>query len=220
MKLFRKLAMALALAALLPTLLVAATGEIENYRGNVTIRLKTGDGLCLNGAELRLYRVGRAAVQSGGLVFENTVDVGIPLDGLSAGENGEAAQKLLTVIQNTTQTSTDCRTDATNSKGEARFADLQNGVYLVEQRTTDSTKQWFQPFLLYLPQEDRDGSWLTEVIVSPKMEPEKPAEPTNPPKPGGKLPQTGMVQWPVPVLALGGLACIVLGLTLSRREDQ
>ncbi len=36
---------------------------------------------------------------------------------------------------------------------------------------------------------------------------------------GGKLPQTGQLWWPVPVLLLAGLVLVIVGL-LRRKEDN
>lgn len=43
---------------------------------------------------------------------------------------------------------------------------------------------------------------------------------TRPSEPPPKLPQTGMLWWPVPVLACGGLLLIVIGFVRRRRGEQ
>ena len=60
------------------------------------------------------------------------------------------------------------------------------------------------------------------VTSQPKTDLEREVKPTSPPSSGGgggKLPQTGQLWWPVPVLACAGLGCIAVGL-LRRREDR
>lgn len=38
--------------------------------------------------------------------------------------------------------------------------------------------------------------------------------------PGPPLPQTGMLWWPIPVLAFSGLCCIAIGVLISRRKNH
>ena len=60
-----------------------------------------------------------------------------------------------------------------------------------------------------------------DVTSQPKTDLEREVKPTAPPSPGGgkKLPQTGQLWWPVPVLACAGLGCIAVGL-FRRREAR
>ena len=56
-------------------------------------------------------------------------------------------------------------------------------------------------------------------------DPDSPDDGENPddnedPDESGKLPQTGQLNWPVPMLALGGLFFVVLGLCLRRRGED
>lgn len=40
-------------------------------------------------------------------------------------------------------------------------------------------------------------------------------------KPGGKLPQTGSLWWPVPAMLIAGLGCLIAGLMRKRKiEDE
>lgn len=57
---------------------------------------------------------------------------------------------------------------------------------------------------------------ITFVLTNTRPEPEEPEEPETP---GGKLPQTGSLWWPVPVLALAGLFLLLLGWG-RRRADR
>jgi hypothetical protein len=55
--------------------------------------------------------------------------------------------------------------------------------------------------------------------TEPPSEPtEPPSEPTVPPSPPPNLPQTGQLWWPVPLLFLMGIMCVIIGL-VRRRED-
>lgn len=57
---------------------------------------------------------------------------------------------------------------------------------------------------------------ITFVLTNTRPEPEEPEEPETP---GGRLPQTGSLWWPVPVLALAGLFLLLLGWG-RRRADR
>lgn len=69
---------------------------------------------------------------------------------------------------------------------------------------------------------DYTGSYLTScgrlgkriTIVNRKCTPVVPA------KPSGKLPQTGLLWWPVPLLAGGGMALFLIGWLRRRRDED
>lgn len=61
----------------------------------------------------------------------------------------------------------------------------------------------------------REG--LTFVITNSRT-PGKPAEPSTPGKPS--LPQTGLLWWPVPLLALCGLAFVIAGVSFGKRKHH
>ncbi|MCD8301217.1 MAG: hypothetical protein LUC41_08670 [Clostridiales bacterium] len=127
-----------------------------------------------------------------------------------------------------------------SSDGTLTFAGLGTGLYLIAQ-TGDSTGYYtIDPFLVTVPQEGEDG-WIYDVDASPKVEvyaePE-PAEPENPtpsnPYDGtsggssggsssgtsGRLPQTGMLVWPIPVLAAAGILLCVAGTVMRRKGKR
>ena len=63
---------------------------------------------------------------------------------------------------------------------------------------------------------------ITFLVVN-TCEPETPppTEPTEPTEPGGgDSPQTGQLNWPVPVMAFGGIFCLCLGMYLSAKGKK
>lgn len=53
--------------------------------------------------------------------------------------------------------------------------------------------------------------------------PDEPSHPEEPGEPGGgtpKLPQTGMLWWPVPLLAFGGLLLFLIGWEVNRHDEK
>ena len=68
---------------------------------------------------------------------------------------------------------------------------------------------------------EEDGVLRYDVDASPKVELEKEPEPTSttPPAPTDpRLPYTGQLNWPVPVLTVLGLGLLALGLALRRKS--
>lgn len=107
------------------------------------------------------------------------------------------------------------------SKGKATFDGLQTGLYLIFQQEAASGYNNLAPFLVTVPYTVK-GEEIFEVTVESKTElkrePKKPTSTTGT-STGNKLPQTGQLTWPVPVLACCGMAFFVIGWWLCRRKD-
>ena len=103
-------------------------------------------------------------------------------------------------------------TDAKIEEGKAVFSDLSCGLYLVTQTERQASDKFepILPFLISLPQQE-NGKYVYDVMAAPKVgiEPEPTVPPTT--RPTGHLPQTGQTNWPVPVMASGGLLLFALG---------
>lgn len=75
------------------------------------------------------------------------------------------------------------------------------------------------------PSEPSEPSESTEPSEpSEPTEPSEPSETTEPEEPtepdGPQIPDTGVLWWPVPLLALGGVALILTGTVIRRRESE
>lgn len=133
-----------------------------------------------------------------------------------------------------------------DENGAAKFENMPVGVYLVQ---SDATSRYraITPFLVYLPYTNEEGTdWETELEISPKVsvkpsrpqdpeiiipDPEIPLDPTDPPVeppvdipdpnvPLEELPQTGLLQWPVPIMAMAGLLLFALGWVTDRKAKK
>lgn len=112
--------------------------------------------------------------------------------------------------------------------GRAVFQDLEPGLYVVWQEEFDACEGLyaFQPFLISVPRWQYDHYDL-DVIAEPKVplrpEPSEPPgpPPTPPPSPPPNLPQTGQLNWPIPVMAVSGVMLVIIGLVLctNRKRD-
>ena len=104
--------------------------------------------------------------------------------------------------------------------GEIAFTGLELGLYLLVQHKAAKGYETAAPFLVSVPMEE-DGVLRYDVDASPKVELEKEPEPTSttPPAPTDpRLPYTGQLNWPVPVLTVLGLGLLALGLALRRKS--
>lgn len=119
--------------------------------------------------------------------------------------------------------------------GKAVFTGLAGGVYLVMADTVqvNGLRYAVAPYLLAVLGWAPEGGWLYDVVSLPKCErtpdsdkPDGPdviptVNPVTPGQtPGGKLPQTGQLKWPVPVLAAAGMVLMGVGFALNRRRDD
>ena len=112
---------------------------------------------------------------------------------------------------------------ASFKSGVVAFDNLELGLYLIVQTKSISGYEKVAPFLVSVPLWDKDH-YLYEINVSEKFEikkePPTPGTPETPDQPGDKLPQTGQVNWPMPVLLILGLALIVTGTALKRKSKH
>lgn len=122
----------------------------------------------------------------------------------------------------------------TDAAGALSLAALTPGLYLVvtEAYTDNRGTYSAAPSLVALPGVDAvDDTLEYSVSVSPKLAftaastPSPAPTPTPASVPGsvypyGRLPQTGQLNWPVPALALTGLALVAAGVWLTRRKTH
>lgn len=105
------------------------------------------------------------------------------------------------------------------SKGSVTVGSLTPGLYLMVMTKTSPEKASFAPFLFTLP--DPQGSYQIKASPKPsvtKTETETKKTPTE--KTSTRLPQTGQLWWPVPVLILAGLLLVILGWTCKRKARE
>ena len=107
--------------------------------------------------------------------------------------------------------------------GKAHFEDLQTGLYLVWQSSEDASEGYdaILPFLISVPKW-QNGNYELDVEAAPKVPLEtEPTEPTvPPPSPPPDLPQTGQLNWPIPLMAVSGGILLFVGLILCARRKR
>lgn len=103
------------------------------------------------------------------------------------------------------------------------MTDLELGLYLVVQTQAAEGYEPVDPFLISLPMQE-EGVYVYEVNATPKMSElveaaeetaeETTAQTAQTPTSGATLPQTGQLNWPIPVLVALGLGLFSLGWVL------
>lgn len=201
----------------------------------------------VGGGTLTLYRVAKVQKDNANLSFVYTngfEDCGVELGDLSEGElAGRLAEKIAATAESTTVEISDF--------GTAEFGDLEVGLYLVVQTTAAENYNVINPFLVSVPIQE-NGSYVYDVDALPKVgtaakkTPEPPDKPDgwvlgahgekiylnpeapSPDNPNGYvmgahgLPQTGQLNWPIPVLAVTGVVLVAAGIKLKKgtRKDE
>ena len=183
--------------------------------GSITFEM-VKNGKALDGGSLNLCKVGNIQEDDGDYSFVlieelkgSNVDLRTPTDPEVAGKLLELVKKHPLTTQN-----------APIVKGKTSFPELPVGLYLIWQDEKDATEGFspIQPFLISIPRRVGD-QYIQDIVAKPKVPLEsEPTEPTTPPPPPPPpppyLPQTGQLNWPVPVMAVSGCVLFVLGLLL------
>lgn len=186
--------------------------------GSLTFVMNLDDVL-LDGGHMNLYKVGDIAEEDGNYSFCLVEALrGADVD-LSEVTDPAVASRLVAFAKA-------ARLPAISvpiAEGRAAFTDLSVGLYVVWQADSDATKGFspIQPFLISIPR-FQNGEYILDVLANPKVpietEPTEPPPPPPPPPPN--LPQSGQLNWPIPLMAVSGCILFVLGLILySGRKD-
>lgn len=195
----------------------AGPGTVDmGRRGSIRLTM-TCDGAAVPGGLLALYQVADVVPYDGGHRFELTeafAASGVALDAVSVADP-QTAQALASYAGERGLAG-DVR--AVSADGTLVYSDLAPGLYLLVQAQPAEGFLSVEPFLVSVPLL-KDGAYRYDVDATPKVSVEAapgPAEPPTPPaKPDdGRLPQTGQLAWPVPVLVAAGLVLFAVGWAL------
>lgn len=209
--------MALYLLLCLPLSAAAHAVPDESQDGHCSITITmTYKGKAVPGGTLALYKVGDVVEDDGNYSFVPVEAIQADIPKFGDIQSPDLAGKLAKLEKKLT--SVTAKPVTIDKKGTATFTDLRFGLYLVVQKTAASGYGKTSPFLVSVPYLYKD-EYKYNVTSQPKTDLEREVKPTTPPSSGGggKLPQTGQLWWPVPVLVCAGLGCIAVGL-IRRRE--
>ena len=212
---------------LLCSLPVAASAEPlvdMNARGSITVNA-IYQKKPLAGLKLTCIQVGQLVKKDNEFFYQSLFSRDI-FDTKNI-HNPKYPEKMLKLVESSREKGITKRTDR---HGTVVFEDLKPGLYLIYQSgsyTKDGKTYTIQPFFVTIP---LDGKYHVNakckfgIDVPCPENPPKPCPPTStPPRPqyGGKLPQTGQLSWPIPVMAIGGMFFFGLGwwLCFGKRKD-
>ncbi|MBQ4129166.1 MAG: hypothetical protein IJD68_05290 [Ruminococcus sp.] len=193
------------------TQVCAVQGADPDKQCSITFLLEF-DNMPLDGGKLTLYRVGQISIDG---------DTFVPLDSLQSDcENFNDLEdpSLAKTLNELAVTHGLKPFTASISNGKAIFSNLETGIYVVCQRLGEETKGYaaINPFLISLPQWQND-TYVYDITAAPKVplvpSSTEPTESTKPTQPDDTqdLPQTGQLNWPVPLMAVLGLAIFSIG---------
>lgn len=215
---YRRIILIIASVLLLCTITVnafASSATLDlSEKGSLTIYMDM-DGKKLDGGYLSLYRVGDITKTEDGYNIQLVEPLQCTDAELTDPEDPMAAAELLDAAKSVLEE----RIKAPIADGKAVFVDLPVGLYVVWQDASEVTEgyQPIQPFLITLPHEE-DGMYALDVKADPKVSiesvpEETPDDSSDTPQPptDEKLPQTGQLKWPVPVMAVMGILLFIIG---------
>lgn len=242
-----KILMSMLTAVILSMMMLSATvGAVKEFpdlskKGSVTVTMKYEDKL-ISGGEITLYPIANAVYHNGDYSYEYTN--GFENCGIELGNLQDTT--LASQLEGKITASTQSVTQTVGENGQALFSDLTPGLYLLRQTKGSNGYLIINSFLVSVPRQEGE-TWIYDVDAAPKMEvsylpdreggesepeTEKTTETeseseTNPShsgtttssgSSGSSLPQTGQLDWPIPVLAVMGLFLILAGVYLMKER--
>lgn len=207
------------------SLAVGASAAVidKTTKGSITLTMKNTEGKTVGGGTMSLYYVAAIEENNGTYSFAYTdafKGCSVDLNGDLTSAATAKAIELYTVANSKTVVPTHRKNIASN--GVVKFDNLNVGLYLLVQHHAAAGYSTMASFLISVPREV-NGVYDYSVDAAPKMGPIRPegstetteTTATTVPK-DGTAPQTGQLNWPVPVLAVSGLLCFLLGWYLNR----
>ena len=215
----RKLiALLFAIALLCSFALPALAHDVPQDRTDCSIEVIVRyNGTDVDGGTLTAVRVGYVAEEDGNYFFCREKD-DVLLEDISSTGAPAALEKF---YNENKESYSFCKKTVTVQKGKGSFTGLGIGLYLIIQEQPASGYSKLNSFLVRVPYME-DGEYQYDVTAVIKSELEREPETTVPPSTqpeDPKLPQTGQLNWPVPVLAAAGLGLFTLGLVLRKKEE-
>lgn len=217
----RILSLLIALAVLCCLPLTAYAHDVPQERNDCSVEVVVRyDGKDISGGTLTAVKVGYVDEDDGNYFFSRVFD-NVKLDDVQTAD----AVAALNAFYNTYQSKYEFYKQTVSvSNGKATFTDLSTGLYLVFQETAAKGYSKLNAFLISVPYlENGEYRYNVTAQIKPelKREPE-PAKPTTPVPSDPKLPQTGQMNWPIPLLAVSGLVVFVLGwfLRFGRKKEN
>lgn len=212
----RILTILMMLSLLFSLSLTAYAHDVPQERNDCSIEVIVRyDGKNVNGGTLTAIKVGYVDEEDGNYFFSQEMtnallgDIASP-DAVGAQKDFYENNKKNYGFYTQTQSVKD---------GKATFSGLSTGLYLIVQEKAAYGFAKLGEFLVSVPyMEDSEYQYHVTAVI--KSEIEREPEPTDPPPEqpeDSKLPQTGQLNWPIPLMAVAGLILFVIGWALCFR---
>lgn len=173
-------------------------------KGSIEISMRCGE-TTVGGGSLTLYRVGEVVERNGVYSFQPVGDFADCGESFADVSSSDLAKRLALYAENHNAVGV-CR--QIDGNGAIAFDDLELGLYLLVQEEAAEGYNKANPFLVTVPRL-QNGVYNYDVEASPKVQ----LTPVTT-KPPENLPQTGQLNWPVPLLTALGLGLFAIGWKL------
>lgn len=192
--------------------------------GSIQITMKDAENQqTVPGGTITCINVGILETEQGKSIWKFTnifANCGLNMEQM---QTEEFAEKLWKYAQEKSAYGT---TKEINKSGTVLFENIPVGVYLLVQQKAADGYYEVHPFVVTIPVQNENG-WCYDVDASPKMEkmkkktvtPEKKQEDSKKQN-SRKLPQTGQLNWPIPVLTFLGVILFTIGWRLYRKGKE
>lgn len=210
----------LALSVLLSFPLTAYAHDVPQERDDCSIEVIVRyDGENVDGGTLTAIRVGYVDEEDGNYFFSQEF-TNIKIEDIASPNAPKTQQE----FYNNNKSNYDFYTQTqTVENGKAIFSGLSTGLYLIVQNRAADGFSNLGAFLVSVPYME-DGEYQYHVTAAIKSELEREPEPTETPptEPDDpKLPQTGQLNWPIPLMVVAGLGLFAAGwvLCFGKKRD-
>lgn len=209
-----------ALFCFFTVVLTAYAHDVPQNRTDCSIEVIVRyDGQNVNDGTLTVIKVGYVDENDGDYFFSQEM-TGVPLENI---DSPLLPGTLKAFYINNKDNYTFYAQTQSVKDGKATFSGLSTGLYLIVQDKAAEGFSSMDPFLVGVPYME-DGVYQYQVTALLKTELQREPAPTKPSqeKPTDpKLPQTGQMNWPVPLLAVAGLTLFVIGwvLCFGKKRD-
>ena len=217
----KAITLVLAFSVLLLIPLTAYAHDVPQEREDCSIEVIVRyDGENVDGGTLTAIRVGYVDEEDGNYFFSQEF-TNIKIEDIASPNAPKTQQEFYNNNKSNygfyTQTQT-------VEKGKATFSGLPTGLYLIIQKKAAKGFNKMSSFLVTVPYME-DGTYQYHVTAAIKSEIEREPEPTKPkpPKPSNpSLPQTGQLNWPIPLMVVAGLGFFAVGwaLCFGKKREQ
>ncbi len=211
----------LALSVLLSFPMTAYAHDVPQERDDCSIEVIVRyDGENVDGGTLTAIKVGYVDEVDGNYSFYQEM-TGLKLEDIISSGAPEVQKE----FYNNNKDNYDFYTQTQSVKdGKATFSGLSTGLYLIVQNKAADGFSKLGAFLVSVPYME-DGEYQYHVTAAIKSEIEREPEPTDPPSTepdDPKLPQTGQLNWPIPLMVVAGHAFFIIGwvLVFGKKREQ